>query len=206
MRLPFRVRSAMGFTLALCVLLPMLPAAATAQGWSVDPNHSQVSFVVSHFATPVRGTFDQYSVDLTYDPDNPAASALSVEIPVASVNTSNQRRDNHLRSPDWFEAEKFPTITFKSTSVELLDESHLRVHGVLTIKDSSREVTLDVQGLGMREIPAEMQGAFGRRVASFRATTTIRRNDYGVGVGSWAGTAVVGDQVQIEILVEAHQK
>jgi polyisoprenoid-binding protein YceI len=206
-RLEYRVCT---LTLALALLVPFLALATGAQSvaaeaWKVDANHSQVSFVINHFSTPVRGTFDEYKVELVYDPANPAASSLSVEIPVASINTSNQRRDDHLRSPDWFEAEKFPVITFASSSVEAVDDTHLIAHGTLTIKGISHEIALEIERLGLTDIPAEMQRSFGKRVASFKATATIDRNDYEVGVGSWASTAVVGDQVGIEIVVEAHQ-
>lgn len=181
--------------------------AVAADIWSVDTAHSQVGFAVDHFFTPVRGDFDDIEVTLVYDPEDPSASKVSAKIPVASIDTGNGKRDDHLRSADWFEAEKHPYLTFESSSVRAVAEGKLLATGTLSLKGVSRRVTLPIEVLGVRDIPAEMQPMIGAtQVASFKATTSLDRNDYEVGVGSWAGTAVVGDTVDVEILLEAHRK
>ncbi|UCG85607.1 MAG: YceI family protein, partial [Gemmatimonadota bacterium] len=167
-----------------------------------------INFSVRHFFTPVSGSFDSYKVDLYFDTDRPENSSVQVSIDVASVNTGNAKRDSHLRSADWFEAEKYPHITFRSNSVERVAADRLLARGQLTIKDVSQEVELTVNLLGIKDIPEEMQVMLGgvTQVAGFHATTALDRRDYGVGVGSWAETIVVGADVDIEIAVEANRK
>jgi polyisoprenoid-binding protein YceI len=176
--------------------------------WNVDSAHTEINFSVRHFFTPVTGSFDQYEVNLNFDPDHPEQSTVDVRIDVASVNTGNTKRDNHLRSGDWFEAEKFPYITFKSQSVEKTAPDQLVASGKLTIKGVDHDVQLNVNLLGVKDIPEQMQGMLGgvTRVASFQAVTELDRRDYGVGVGSWAETMVVGADVEIAITVEANRK
>ena len=200
-------RSAKGVGLAMALVALMLTATtAAAASWTADPNHTQINFSVKHFFTPVSGTFEDFKVDLNYDPDNPEKSSIEVTIHVASINTGNEKRDNHLRSGDWFEAEKYPVMTFKSTSVRKTGDNQLVAHGNLTIKGDSREIDLPITLLGSKQIPDEMQAMLGgsKEVASFQATTSVDRGDFGVGVGNWAATLVVGSEVKIEILLEAY--
>ncbi len=181
------------------------PAAADA--WAVDRAHTEVNFSVTHFFTPVTGSFDDFEVTLEYDADNPENSAVTARIAVASVNTGNERRDDHLRTPDFFAAEQHPYITFESTSVSERD-GQLIARGPLTIRGETREVELPIKLLGIQPIPEEMQEMLGgaKKIASFASNLTIDRGDFGVGTGNWAATLVVGGEVDIEILVEAHQR
>ncbi len=185
-------------------------AAATADdpaSWNVDGAHTAVSFSVRHFFTPVSGTFDDFEVDLTFDQDDPANSHVSVQIRTASVNTRNQRRDDHLRSEDFFETSTHPSITFTSNSVRQEGPDRLVATGPLTIKGITREVELPITILGVRGIPDEMREMLGgiTEVAGFQADLKLDRRDFGVGVGSWAATAVVGGEVDIAIAVEANR-
>jgi len=186
---------------------PVGPALAGSAAWNVDANHTEVNFSVNHFFTPVTGSFRDFEVGLNYDPDDPSASSVEARIAVASVDTGNERRDDHLRSPDFFAAEEHPYITFESTSVERVADDRLVARGPLTIRGVSREVELPITILGTKAIPAEMKEMLGDidEVASFEASTTLDRGDFGVGTGSWAATLVVGGQVDIEILVEANR-
>jgi polyisoprenoid-binding protein YceI len=195
--------------LALAAAISLVAGSPSeAATWGVDSAHTEVNFSVKHFFTPVSGTFEEFEVTLDYDSENPEKSIVEAKIPVASVNTGNEKRDNHLRSADWFEADKYPYITFKSTSVKATGNGQLVARGQLTIKGESREVDLPITLLGKQELPEQMQQMMGgtKEVASFQASTSIDRNDYGVGVGNWAATMVVGGDVNIEILVEAHRK
>ncbi|KPJ76215.1 MAG: hypothetical protein AMS19_13280, partial [Gemmatimonas sp. SG8_23] len=157
--------------------------------------------------TPVSGKFDDYQIDLTFDRENPANSSVEVRIDVQSINTGNERRDNHLLSGDFFEAEKYPHITFRSEEVRAHGESELIARGPLTIKDKTHQVELPIHILGIKDIPAEMREMLGgvEQVASFQTELEIDRSDYGVGVGSWAAALVVGHEVGIEIAVEANR-
>jgi polyisoprenoid-binding protein YceI len=195
-------------TAVAAVLLGSLSLAAVQDAtWKVDNAHSAVTFSVRHFFTPVKGQFDQFEAQVAYDPAAPENSSVRVTIPVASINTSNERRDAHLASPDFFEAEKYPEITFVSERVTKVSDTELLVRGALTIKGQTRQVDLPVTVLGIADLAPEMQQMFGgiKQVASFEAKLTLDRRDFGVGVGNWAATAVVGKDVEIVIAVEANR-
>jgi polyisoprenoid-binding protein YceI len=204
---PGRVPFAAALILSATSTTGAAPAAESA-AWAIDPAHTEVKFSVNHFFTPVTGRFAELDARLTYDPQHPRRSSVEVKIPVASVDTGNAKRDDHLRTADWFEAEKYPYITFASTSVRATGDGRLLARGPLTIKGVSREIELPIAILGQQEIPDTMREMMGgtKEVASFRASTTVERGDFGVGVGSWAATMVVGGEVSIEIVAEAHQR
>lgn len=176
--------------------------------WNVDASHSEVVFSVRHFFTPVSGSFHKFDVTLDFDAENPANSKVRATIDVASIDTRNDRRDAHLRSPDFFDAEKYPQITFESTSVRVVGPNQLVVRGNLTIKSTTREVELPVTIQGIKDLPPDLQQMFGgiKQVASFTAQTRIDRRDFGVGVGNWAETIVVGADVDISISIEANRR
>ena len=192
-------------TLALATLT--IAAGPAPMKWNVDVPHTGIELSVNHFFTPVSGKFDDYQIDLTFDRENPANSSVEVRIDVQSVNTGNERRDNHLLSGDFFEAEKYPHITFRSEEVRAQGENELIARGPLTIKDRTHQVELPIRILGIKDIPAEMREMLGgvEQVASFHTELEIDRSDYGVGVGSWAAALVVGHEVGIEIAVEANR-
>lgn len=183
-------------------------AVQPATTWNVDAPHTAVTFSVRHFFTPVPGRFDDFNIELTYDPAAPQNSSVRVEIPVTSINTGNERRDNHLRSGDFFEAGTHGTITFVSERVTKVSDTELVVRGPLTIKGRTRTIDLPVRILGVMDVPAEMQEMLMgvKHIASFEATLTIDRRDFGVGVGNWAATAVVGKDVDINIALEANRQ
>jgi len=194
------------FVLLTLVALPPVAVALGLLDWNVDPAHTEVNFSVRHFFTPVSGSFTDYQVDLQFDPADPAASSVSAVIQVASIRTGVDARDQHLMSGDFFEAERYPQITFRSSGVRSVGEGQMIATGELTIKDTAQTVELPIRLLGIQPIPEEMQEMFGgvTRVASFQADLTLDRNDFGVGVGSWAETAIVGSEVGITLLVEAN--
>jgi len=203
--------------LTLASMLTMGAATGTPLGdenprepmpWNVDAPHTEVNFSVKHFFTPVTGTFSSYDVDLVFDPDAPENSTVTVSIDVASVDTNNERRDNHLRSPDFFDAEKYPQMTFESTSVREVNPNQLLARGNLTIKETTKEIELGINLLGIADLPAEMQEMMGgvAQVASFEASTQVDRRDFEVGVANWAQTMIVGGDVVISITLEANHK
>ena len=163
---------------------------------------------MKHFFTPITGSFQDYDVELIFDKDDPANSKVSARIAVGSVNTGNEGRDNHLRSDDWFEADKYPYITFESSSVRQISETALVAVGDLTIKDVTRRVELPIELLGLKQIPEQMRGMMGgiTEATGFSTGLEINRNEFNVGVGSWAATMIVGDQVNIQVRVEANHK
>lgn len=177
--------------------------------WNVDQPHTEINFSVKHFFTPVTGSFNSYDVEFMFDEDYPENSSVRVSIDVASVDTDNERRDNHLRSGDFFDAEKHPQMTFESTSVRKVSQTKVIATGNLTIKGITQEVELPINILGVKEIPEgpmrEMLGGV-TQVASFEAGTTIDRREFEVGVANWAQTVIVGGEVEVSINLEANRK
>jgi len=143
--------------------------------WKIDPAHSEINFTVRHMMiSNVRGRFEKFDGLVEGDEKNIANSTVDVQIEVGSINTKEAQRDAHLRSADFFNAEAFPYMTFKSSRVEALDASHGRIYGDLTIRDVTKEVVLDVEYSGMAKSP------WGTESAGFTATTTINRKDWGL--------------------------
>lgn len=168
--------------------------------YNIDSAHTAANFTVRHMmVTNVRGGFDKVSGVLNFDLANPANSSVDVTIEAASVNTGVADRDNHLRSADFFDVEKFPSITFKSTKVEANGENRAKVTGDLTIKDVTKSVVLDVEYLGQTGSP------FGDTRAGFEASTSVNREDFGLtwNVALEAGGVLVGKDIKISIDAEA---
>ena len=169
-------------------------------GWIVDKTHSHIEFAVRHMMmSKVRGSFKEYDVRLDLNETTPEQSYVEAHIKVASIDTGVEDRDTHLRSPDFFDAENYPEMIFKSKRIERVDDTHYRVIGDLTIKNVTREVALDVEVAGPYEDP------WGNERLGFVATTKINRKDFGL---SWnvaleTGGWLVGETVEIEIALEA---
>ncbi len=182
----------------------LMIAAGPAMDWEVDPNHTEVTFEVRHLFTPVTGKFETFEVDMTFDPATPEAAHVSAVIQVASVDTNNDKRNTHLKTPDFFDAATFPTISFESMSVRRVGENQFVATGDLKIKDVTKRVELPITLLGIADIAPEMQAMLGSaQIASFVAELTIDRRDFGVGTGSWGETAIVGPEVKIKLQLEA---
>jgi len=172
--------------------------------WQADPLHTQVEFAAKHLGMmTVRGTFTQISVTGAIDPQNPEASSIEVTIQVPSIQTHNAMRDNDLRSSNFLEADKYPTITFKSTKIEPAGPDRYTMTGDLTIKDNTRPVTLKVVRYGEFNDPR-----MGHRIG-YSAEDKINRKDFGMTMNMMLdGKWVVSDEVQIMIegeLVEQQQ-
>src|SRR5208337_3899744 len=179
----------------LCALT-MLAASAFAQvqTWNIDPNHTAAQFSVHHMGiSTVRGAFTKVSGSAQYDPSNPGKTSVEATIDAASVDTRVSMRDDDLRSANYFDVAKYPTITFKSKSVEAAGTGKLKITGDLTIHGVTKEVTLDVDGPSAPE-----QDQKGNSHMGASASTKINREDYGVNGAS----SVVGDDVPITIDVE----
>ena len=167
--------------------------------WQIDPAHSEINFTVRHMMiSNVRGRFEQFNGTVDFNEDDPTLSTVDVQINAASINTKVDQRDDHLRSPDFLDAEHYPVLTFKSKRVEKTGSHSGRAIGDLTIRNVSHEVTLDIDYAGQAKSP------WGSTSAGFSATTTINRKDWGL---TWnqaleTGGVLVGDQIKIAIEVE----
>ena len=174
-------------------------ASAAVETYVIDPVHSSVGFTARHIFSKVPGSFTTFSGTLTVDRDHLEASSVDVSIDVGSVTTAAEKRDTHLKSPDFFDVAKFPAITFKSKAWKKTGDDAFAVTGDLTLHGVTKEVVLSVKLLGFGP---GMQGAY---VSGWEATTTLNRRDFGVNGPAWLGKAV-GDEIPVTISVEADLK
>ena len=167
--------------------------------WTIDPTHSHAEFGVRHLMiSTVKGQFRDIAGRVIVEDADPTTAEIDVTIGVASIDTRVEQRDQHLRSPDFFDVDRFPTLTFRSTEVERAGNDRYRVLGDLTIRDITRPVTLDVQEMGGIRDP------WGSERAGYTATARIDRKEFGL---SWnqaleSGGVLVGDEVKIVLEVE----
>lgn len=170
--------------------------------WDIDNNHSNILFKINHFFNEIPGTFHNFGGEVVFDPENAENSEFDIEIIVASVDTNVQDRDSHLRTDDFFDVQSYPTMHFRSTEVRHVEGSDYVAHGQLRIKDVTREVELPFEFLGVREHLMRDNVL----VAGLNGNLTINRTDFGVGVGDFASTAVIGDEVNIQITLQVHKE
>jgi len=167
--------------------------------WTVDPDHAHVGFSVRHMmVTTVRGTFSTYSGTFELDPADFTKSTISGQIEVASIDTKNADRDNHLRTDEFFDAANHPTISFTSTRIEAKGDAYV-VHGDLTLRGVTKPVALDVEFAGATKNP------YGQTIIGVSATGAINRRDFGVKYNALleTGGVAVSEKVKIEIEVQA---
>ena len=168
--------------------------------YKLDPAHTRLGFVARHaMVTKVRGSFNDFDGTILVDGDDPTRSRARVVIEAASIDTRSADRDGHLRSNDFFAMERYPQITFESTAIEPVDDATYRVTGDLTIKDTTRPITIDFDFTGSATDP------FGNERVGFEGSVTINRKDWGV---TWnapleAGGVLVGDKVVLEFEISA---
>ena len=186
------------------VLLSMLTvlvfaAVAQAETYAIDPTHSSVGFKVKHMmVSNVRGEFTDFEGTYTFDPDRPQDASVDVEIRVTSVDTGNEKRDDHLRSDEFFGVEEHPVMTFKSTKVVAEGDDEYTLYGDLTIRGVTRNVALEV------EFNGKVQDPWGNTRTGFEASGEINRKDFGVNFSATLdnGGLVVADDVEIELEIE----
>lgn len=192
------------FAVALSLLLLASPAFAQ-DVWVCDKNHSEVSFQVRHFVAKVRGNFRDFTCTVTANAAKPEASSVEFTIKTASIDTDNERRDNHLKSADFFDAEKYPEITFRSARIKPAGKDKFDVTGTLIIHGVSKEVTLPVNYNGVM-VDKNREGKEVPK-SGFDTQTTINRKDYGI---VWNkvldnGGAMLGDDVVVSINLEMNK-
>ncbi len=174
-------------------------ASAAVETYTIDPVHSSIGFKIRHFVSHVPGSFTQFNGTITVDRDNLENSSVDVVINVGSINTFNEKRDADLKSPNYFDADKFGTMAFKSTSWKKTGDNQFDVAGNLTIKGITKEVVLKVTLLGFGP------GMRGAQLSGWEATTTLLRKDFGVTGPAMMGKAL-GEEVAISITIEADLK
>jgi polyisoprenoid-binding protein YceI len=184
--------------IAVPALMAVTPALA-AETYTVDKSHATVLFEVRHFMTDVAGRFEDFEGTIRIDREQPERSSVEFTIRTASIDTSEPKRDEHLRSADFFDAATHPEITFRSTAVRPAGEDRYEVTGTFTMRGATKTITLPVRVLG------ELQDPWGNDRIGFGTSTTLNRKDYGI---SWnkaldQGGFVLGDEVRVRINLEA---
>ena len=176
----------------------LLAHPAWAAHYTIDPDHSTTSFKIRHLLTSVHGRFNQFEGSFDYEPDKPDTWKAEATVQAASIDTNVAPRDKHLRSKDFFDVEKYPTLTFLSTGVTDVTATGAKLNGLLKIHGVEKPVVFDLQILGVAKDP------WGNVRSSFSATTTINRKDFGL---TWnealeTGQFLVGDEVALTLEVE----
>ncbi len=189
MRHPLRALLA---TLALAAL----PALAQ-DAYTIDPVHSEVSFKIRHLLAKTSGRFTKFSGTIKVDPADMSKSSVEVTIDASSINTDNEKRDAHLRTPDFFDVAKYPTITFKSTSVKEVAKGKLEVTGNFTMHGVTKQITIPITNAGTQ--PGMQPGTV---VAGF-VDGSLTLNRYDFGIKTYPGA--LGEEVAISLNVEAHK-
>ncbi|CAG0932580.1 hypothetical protein TFLX_02657 [Thermoflexales bacterium] len=167
--------------------------------WTIDSAHTEVNFSVRHMMiSNVRGQFQTFSGTIDFDETNPANTKVAIQIDVASLDTRDEKRDTHLKSPDFFDAEKYPHLTFHSTRIDVKDKTHAVLYGDLIIRDLPHEVALDVEFNGLAKSP------WGNTNAGFSAKAQLKRKNWGLNwnVALETGGWLVGDDIHISIELE----
>lgn len=191
------------FLLTISAVLLYTPlGSALASDWDIDRAHSNIYFDVKHTFATVRGQFEDFSGSIQFDPDNPTALSTSFTVNTKSINTGIANRDNHLRSADFFEVKKHPTMTFQSTGVKHKQGDQYTLEGTLTIRGDARQVAVPFTYLGTRENPLKK----GQMVSGFEARFSIDRLDYGVGSGKFFKMGAIGKRVDVLVALEVLQK
>lgn len=188
------------FAVLAAALAAASPALA-AETFQFDKSHTTVGFQVRHIFTMLGGKFQDFSGTIQVDRAKPESSSVEFTVQVASIFTNEPKRDEHLKSPDFFDAASHPTITFKSTSVKPVANNVYEVTGPLTMRGVTKVVTLPVTFLGEGKDP------WGNEKMGFETSTTLNRKDYGI---NWnkaldQGGVLVGDEVKVQISVEANK-
>ena len=188
--------------LIVAAALAVLSTAVRAADYEIDPAHTQIGFKAKHIVGKVPGRFTKFSGAFTYDPKNPDAWKAEATIDAASINTDVEARDKHLKSDAFFDVVKCSTITFKSTKVGDVKGDHFKLSGDLTMHCVTKPITLDVEVNGTGKDP------WGNESASFSATASVNRQDWGI---SWnktldSGGVLVGDTIDLILEVTGNVK
>ncbi len=171
----------------------------TKSTWAIDPTHSEIGFKVKHMMfTNVSGKFDQFDVLIENEDDAFETSNISFTAQVNSINTSNTDRDNHLRSADFFDVDNFATLSFKSTSVQKVNEGNFKISGDLTIKDITKNITLETEYSGLMKDP------WGNTKIGLSLTANINRKDLGLTWNSAleTGGVLVGEDIKLNAEIQ----
>jgi len=190
------------FAVLITVVGALMVNAQNATMWKLDKSHTSVNFSINHFFSAVTGKFTSFEGNFNFDPAILQGSKADFTIVVKSVNTDDNKRDNHLQSSDFFNAKTFPNMTFVSSKIEKKSDKEYLVYGKLIIKDKTKDIVLLFKVTGEMEHPMIK----GTVILGLVSNLVINGNDYGMWTGDWAAKMVVGDEVNININIELNCK
>lgn len=179
-------------------LIFFLMSSVHAAEWKIDPDHSEIRFRIQHIHTPVSGHFTRFQGEIFFDPENLGESRFDFTVNVDSVDTRNGKRDNHLRSNDFFDAAAFPVMTFASSRITHTGANRYLLHGDMTIKGETRSIQIPFEFFPPKEHPFDKK----KQVAGFQSLFRLNRLEYHVGDGKFLKMGVVGEYVDVELAME----
>ncbi|MCG8687548.1 MAG: YceI family protein [Desulfobacterales bacterium] len=185
------------FILSAFLLLFTVSTGFTYE-WELDKAHSEIRFKVNHIHTHVSGGFNDFEGNISFDPASPETGKINFTVNVNSIDTNNGKRDNHLRSKDFFTASDFPEMKFQSTKISRIKDNLFALEGKMTIKDVSKDIRIEFLFFEPKPHPFDKK----KNVAGFTTRFSLNRLDYGVGSGKFFKMGVVGKDVEVEIATE----
>ncbi len=190
---------------AAALLLVAAAAFAAPVTYTIDKPHTEVGFDVRHFFSKVHGRFNDFQGTIVFDEQDPAKISVEATAVTGSISTDNEKRDGHLKTADFFDAEKYPTLSFKSTKVTAAGKNKYKVTGDLTLRGVTKSVVFDVDFLGAGSVGVGGQ-SWGAK-AGFAATTTVNRKDFGINWNKTLdnGGLMLADEVTLVLNIEANQ-
>ena len=185
---------------ALALGLVLAASQAQATEWVIDGAHSNADFTIRHLVSKVNGSFKDFEGKFSFDPAKPETAKGNFTIQMASINTNNEKRDGHLKSPDFFDVAKFATATFVTHKTEKVGKDHFKLAGELTLHGVTKPMILDTEFLGTAKDP------MGPTKAGFVATGKLNRKDYGISFNKVldSGSLMLGEEVELKIQIEAN--
>lgn len=175
---------------------------AAAIAWKIDTVHSNIYFEIDHIYAAVRGSFDDFSGTFVFDKENLQESKIGFKINAGSINTNERKRNNHLRTDEFFDVQKYPQISFESNLITHTGGNRYLVEGDLTIKNATKTILFPLTLLGMKQHPLEQK----KMLAGFESRLTINRLDYHVGTGKFYAMGIVGRDVDILVTLEVTRR
>ncbi|WP_027362431.1 YceI family protein [Desulfospira joergensenii] len=186
----------------IMTLIFFLTSAAYANEWKLDPDHSEVRFKIRHIHTTISGQFPDFQGEIFFNPEKLDKSRFDFTVKVDSVNTGNGKRDNHLRSKDFFDADSYPVMTFASSKIIRKSENIYELHGDMTIRGVTRSIQIPVLFFPPKPHPFDKK----KLVAGFESGFSLARLDYNVGNGKFLKMGVVGENVDVELAMEVSRE
>lgn len=187
---------------AFFLVLILFSGTGLAGQWQVDHDHSEIRFEIQHIFSTVSGRFSDFKGELVFDPADLDNSRFDFTVKVKSVNTFNNKRDTHLRSKDFFDADKYPVMRYQSSKIIRLKDNVYALEGLMSIKDVTKPLKMEFFHYGPRQHPFDKKSS----VTGFTSGFSLNRLDYHVGSGKFFDLGIVGNKVEVEISMEALKK